>query len=64
MLPVGGLLLAVFAGWRLKRDAFMDELTNSGTLRMPRWLGLTIFYLVKFVAPVAISVIFLNCILG
>ena len=64
MLPVGGLLLAVFAGWRLKRDAFMDELTNGGTLRMPRWLGLTIFYLVKFVAPVAISVIFLNCILG
>lgn len=64
MLPVGGLLLAVFAGWRLKCDAFMDELTNSGTLRMPRWLGLTIFYLVKFVAPVAISVIFLNCILG
>ena len=64
MLPVGGLLLAVFAGWRLKRDVFMDELTNGGTLRMPRWLGLTIFYLVKFVAPVAISVIFLNCILG
>lgn len=64
MLPVGGLLLAVFAGWRLKRRDFLDELTNGGSLKMPHWLALTIFFLVKYIAPVAISVIFLNCILG
>ena len=64
MLPVGGLLLAVFAGWRLKRANYLDELTNSGKLKIPRWLCLTIYYLVKFVAPIAISVIFLNCILS
>ena len=64
MLPVGGLLLAVFAGWKLKKANYMDELTNGGTLGIPRWLAMTVFYLVKFVAPIAISVIFLNCILG
>ena len=64
MLPVGGLLLAVFAGWRFKRANYLDELTNSGKLKIPRWLCLTIYYLVKFVAPIAISVIFLNCILS
>lgn len=64
MLPVGGLLLAVFAGWRLKRANYLDELTNGGSLKLPRWLCLTIYYLVKFVAPIAISVIFLNCILS
>ena len=64
MLPVGGLLLAVFAGWKLKKANYMDELTNGGTLSIPRWLAMTVFYLVKFVAPIAISVIFLNCILG
>ena len=64
MLPVGGLLLAVFAGWKLKRANYLDELTNGGTLKMPHWLCLTIYYLVKFVAPIAISVIFLNCILS
>ena len=64
LLPVGGLLLAVFAGWRLKRSNFIDELTNGGRLEIPRWLVLTIFYLVKFVAPIALSVIFLNCILS
>ena len=64
LLPVGGLLLAVFAGWRLKRANYLDELTNCGNLNIPRWLALTIYYLVKLVAPLAISVIFLNCILS
>ena len=60
MLPIGGLLLAVFAGWRLRRANFLDELTNSGKLRIPRWLSLTIYYLVKLVAPIGILLIFLN----
>ena len=64
MLPVGGLLLAVFAGWRLRRANYLDELTNGNKLRIPRWLCLTIYYLVKLVAPLAISLIFLNCILS
>lgn len=64
MLPVGGLLLAVFAGWRLKRANYLDELTNGGKLNIPRWLCLTIYYLVKFVAPLAILLIFINCILS
>ncbi|MBP5647442.1 MAG: sodium-dependent transporter [Bacteroidaceae bacterium] len=64
MLPVGGLLLAIFAGWRLRRANYLDELTNGGSLKLPRWLALTIYYLVKLVAPLAISLIFLNCILS
>ena len=64
MLPAGGLLLAVFAGWRLKRANYLDELSNGGKLKIPRWLCLTIYYLVKLVAPVGILLIFLNCILS
>ena len=64
MLPVGGLLLSVFAGWRLKRANYLDELTNGGKLNIPKWLALTIYYLVKLVAPLAILLIFLNCILS
>ncbi|MCQ2071871.1 MAG: sodium-dependent transporter [Bacteroidaceae bacterium] len=60
MLPLGGLFLAVFAGWRLKRANFMDELTNGGTIAIPQWLCLTIYYLVKFVAPLGIILILLN----
>lgn len=61
MLPLGGMLLAIFAGWRLKLNNFMDELTNSGTIAIPRWLCLAVFYLVKFVCPVGIFLILLNC---
>lgn len=61
MLPLGGMLLAIFAGWRLKLNNFMDELTNGGTIAIPRWLCLTVFYLVKFVCPVGIFLILLNC---
>ena len=60
MLPIGGLLLAVFAGWRLRRANFLDELTNSEKLRIPRWISLTLYYLVKLVAPIGILLIFLN----
>jgi NSS family neurotransmitter:Na+ symporter len=60
MLPIGGLLLAVFAGWRLRRANFLDELTNSGKLKIPRWISLTLYYLVKLVAPIGILLIFLN----
>ena len=60
MLPAGGLLLAVFAGWRLKRANYLDELTNGGKLKIPRWLCLTIYYLVKLAAPIGILLIFLN----
>lgn len=64
MLPLGGLSLAVFAGWRLKRADYLDELTNGGKLKIPRWLCLTIYYLVTCVAPVGILLIFLNSILN
>ena len=60
MLPIGGVLLAVFAGWRLKRANYLDELTNSGNLKIPRWICLAIYYLVKCVAPIGILLIFLN----
>ncbi|MBR4841655.1 MAG: sodium-dependent transporter [Bacteroidaceae bacterium] len=61
MLPAGGVLLAIFAGWRLKRANFLDELTNGGRLKIPHFVSLSIYYLVKLVAPVGISLIFLNC---
>ena len=64
MMPAGGLLLAIFAGWRLRRANYLDELTNGGALKIPRWLCLTVYYLVKLVAPVGILLIFLNCILS
>ena len=58
MLPLGGMLVSIFVGWYLKRSISYDELTNGGTLKV-RFFNVYIFIL-RFVAPVAIALIFIN----
>lgn len=58
MLPLGGMLIAIFVGWYLKRSISYDELTNEGMLKVP-YFPLYMFIL-KYVAPIAITLIFLN----
>lgn len=58
MLPLGGLLVSIFVGWYLKRSVSYEELTNGGKLKAV-FFNLYIFIL-RFVAPVAISIIFIN----
>ena len=57
-LPVGGIIIALFTGWKLERKMVLDELTNHGTLRS-RLFPVYIF-LIKWIAPLAIGLIFLN----
>lgn len=57
-LPIGGIIIALFTGWKLDRQLVRDEVTNHGTLRS-RLFPLYIF-LIKWIAPLAISLIFLN----
>ena len=58
MLPLGGMLISVFAGWYLDRRIVWEEISNNGSLKVP-FFKLYIFIL-KFVAPIAIGLIFLN----
>jgi SNF family Na+-dependent transporter len=44
-------------GWRLGKANVMDELTNSGTLKLPKWFTEMTFFIIRFVAPVTILVI-------
>ena len=58
LLPVGGLLIVLFTGWVLKRNFVKEELSSNGRHRIPLF-GL-IMVIIKFVAPVAIALIFLS----
>lgn len=53
MLPLGGILVALFAGWILPRAASEQELEMGRTYRY--WL-----ILVRYVAPAAVALIFLR----
>jgi NSS family neurotransmitter:Na+ symporter len=53
LLPVGGLLIAVFAGWVVKKEATRDELTSLNAVAYEVW-----HFLIRFVVPPAVLVIF------
>ena len=57
LLPIGAFLIVIFLGWFLGKKVIADELSNEGTLKN-RFLGVFIF-IVKFIAPVAIALVFL-----
>ncbi|MDQ1362151.1 MAG: neurotransmitter:Na+ symporter, family [Pseudomonadota bacterium] len=54
MLPLGGLLIAIFAGWVVGVKSSYDEMDN-GKRGYALWL-----FLVRYVTPVAVILIFLN----
>ncbi|WP_207064037.1 sodium-dependent transporter [Motiliproteus sp. SC1-56] len=53
MLPLGGLILALFVGWFVKAEISRDELA----MKNPAWVTLWRF-LLRFVAPAAVLVVF------
>ena len=56
MLPLGGLFIAVFAGWVMCRNSTADELGGAGTVYR-FWRFLT-----RFVAPIGILFVFLKAV--
>lgn len=57
LMLIGGLLIVLFAGWKLGKATVFDELTNGGTHPVPAWLLKTILFLIRFVAPAALLAI-------
>ncbi len=57
-MPIGAILISIFVGWYLKRKTVENEITNNGTLRVPLFRAL--IFILRFVAPVAITLIFLD----
>ncbi|SES82050.1 neurotransmitter:Na+ symporter, NSS family [Natronincola peptidivorans] len=54
-LAIGGLLLCVFVGWFLDKEELRQELTNGGTIQFGLFEAW--YNLVKFVIPVAITIV-------
>jgi len=56
MLPLGGVLIVVFAGWVMCRNATADELGGSGLI-YKLWRVLA-----RYVAPIGILFVFLKAV--
>lgn len=59
LLPLGGLLIAVFAGWAMTRASTRDELSTMGEGAFTLW-----HFLIRFVVPLALGVIFVMGMVG
>ena len=57
MLPLGGLMITVFCGWVMCRNASVAELDVGAGNLYQAWRILT-----RFVAPLAVVLVFLNAI--
>ena len=55
MLPLGGLLIAIFAGWVMRRANSEEELATKPAFLFHGWR-----FLVRYIAPVAIFIVFVN----
>jgi NSS family neurotransmitter:Na+ symporter len=58
LLPVGGLFIAVFIGWIYGRKKVEEEISMGG--HISKTLLSVFMFLVKFIAPIAISIVLLN----
>ena len=59
-MPAGGLLLAVFVGWRLKKTDIYDEFTNGDSLGTNVKIFGVFWFLIRYICPIAIISIFLS----
>ncbi|ANB01140.1 sodium-dependent transporter [Ectothiorhodospira sp. BSL-9] len=57
LLPLGGLLIALFVGWRMTRRSVEDELGIGSRLIFGAW-----YYVLRFAAPIGILLVFLKAI--
>ena len=53
LLPLGGMLIAIFVGWFMKESLIKDEIGNTNTTLYLMWR-----FFIKFVAPLCVGYIF------
>ena len=58
MLPISGIFTAIFVGWVLDKKIVRSEATNEGHLNS--WFFPIYHFILRFVAPVGIILIFMN----
>ena len=62
LLPLGGVAIVIFVGWKLGKAKFFEELANEGALKAS--LKKFFFFIIRYVAPIAIAIVFISGIIN
>ena len=60
LMTLGSLFTVLFVGWRLKKTDVYDEFTNGGDISRNAKLFGVLWFLIRYICPVAIIVIFVT----
>jgi NSS family neurotransmitter:Na+ symporter len=58
LMPLGGMFIAMFVGWRIDKKILKAELTNQGTVAF--YFFNTYSFVLRYVTPIGIALMFLN----
>ena len=64
MLPAGGLFISIFVGWYLNKKFVYAQITNNGKLKFGVTFLKVYIFILRYIAPIAISAIFIYGLLG
>ena len=54
MLPLGGIFIAIFVGWKMKKEDVLEELKIKEGLLFKLW-----YFSVRYISPVMVGCVFL-----
>ena len=60
LMTTGALLIVLFVGWKMKREDVEDEFTNGGSLPLNKGLFRPLYFVVRYLAPVAVLIILVS----
>lgn len=60
LMGIGGFFFTIFVGWRMSKESVRDEFTCNGTQKLNCRLFDTVYFLIRWIAPVGIAIIFIT----
>ena len=64
LMTLGSLMVVLFVGWKMKKPDVFDEFTNGGTINGNAQLFRIVWPIIRYVAPIAVLIIFVSNLLG
>lgn len=60
LMTFGGLLFTILVGWKIDKTVVRNEFTNNGTLKFNAKIFPFVHFLIKYVAPIVIIIVFIT----
>ena len=55
MLPLGGIFIAIFVGWIMKKEHVMDEIGITDNFGFQAWK-----FILRYIAPLLVALVFIG----